>query len=216
MKKGAIFDMDGLMFDTEKIWQKCWTEVADEMKIDLDPRFRKEICGTSGDLMASIISKYYHVEDGHDIAKDVKQRVQNYLMIDVPEKPGVHEILKFFRDNGVKIAVASSSTRGQIQRNLKKTNTEEYIDVIASGTEIEHGKPAPDLFLLAADLLGLAAEDCYVFEDAYNGVQAGAASGAATIMIPDSLEPNEEMRAITAGIYPSLLAAMKAISKGEI
>ena len=216
MKKGAIFDMDGLMFDTETIWQKCWSEVADEMNLELDPQFRKDICGTSGDLMASIIEKYYHVEDGHPIAKDVKQRVQNYLMIDVPEKPGVHEILEFFREKGVKIAVASSSTRGQIGRNLEKTGTSHLIDEIISGTEIEHGKPAPDIFLHAAAQLGLPAEDCYVFEDAYNGVRAGAASGAATIMIPDSLEPNEEMYRIAAAVYPSLLAAKEAIEKGNI
>lgn len=216
MRKGAIFDMDGLMFDTETIWQKCWTEIADEMNLELDPMFRKEICGTSGRLMDSVIEKYYHVEDGNPIAKDCKQRVQNYLMSDVPEKPGVHEILAFLKENGVKIAVASSSTRGQIRRNLAKTDTEKYIDVVCSGTEVEHGKPAPDLFLLAADLIGIPAEECYVFEDAYNGVRAGAASGAATIMIPDTQEPTDEMRSIAAGVYSSLTEAMEAIRKGEI
>ena len=216
MLKGAIFDMDGLMFDTEMIWQKCWSEIADEMNIELDPQFRKEICGTSGRLMDSVIEKYYHVENGNPIAKDAKQRVQNYLAVDVPEKPGVHEILSFLKENGVKIAVASSSTRGQIRRNLQKTNTEKYIDEVCSGTEVEHGKPAPDLFLLAADLIGIPADECYVFEDAYNGVRAGAASGAATIMIPDTQEATDEMRAITAGVYPSLTAAMEAIKNGEI
>jgi HAD superfamily hydrolase (TIGR01509 family) len=216
MRKGAIFDMDGLMFDTETIWQKCWTEIADEMNLELDPMFRKEICGTSGRLMNSVIEKYYHVEDGNPIAKDCKQRVQNYLMSDVPEKPGVHEILAFLKENGVKIAVASSSTRGQIRRNLAKTDTEKYIDAVCSGTEVEHGKPAPDLFLLAADLIGIPAEECYVFEDAYNGVRAGAASGAATIMIPDTQEPTDEMRSIAAGVYSSLTEAMEAIRKGEI
>lgn len=216
MKKGAIFDMDGLMFDTETVWQRCWSEVADEMNLELDPQFRKEICGTSGDLMAGIIAKYYHVEDGHAIAKDVKTRVQNYLMEEVIEKPGLREILQFFRDNGVRIAVASSSTRGQIQRNLEKTGTAGYIDEIISGTEIAHGKPAPDIFLYAAEMLGYDAKDCYVFEDAYNGVRAGAASGAATVMIPDSQEPTDEMRELAAGIYDSLTDAMKAIQKGEI
>jgi hypothetical protein len=75
---------------------------------------------------------------------------------------------------------------------------------------------AADLFLLAADLIGIPAEECYVFEDAYNGVRAGAASGAATIMIPDTQEPTDEMRSIAAGVYSSLTEAMEAIRKGEI
>ena len=194
MKKGAIFDMDGLMFDTEAIWQKCWTEIADERNTELDPQFRKDICGTSGALMNSVIEKYYHVEDGAPIAADCKSRVHASLKNFVPEKPGVHEILEYLHGAGEKIAVASSSPYEQIRSNLLMTNTEPYIDVMLSGTEIEHGKPAPDLFLKAAEKIGLPAEDCYVFEDAYNGVRAGHASGAFTIMIPDTQEPDDEMR----------------------
>ena len=163
MKKGAIFDMDGLMFDTEAIWQRCWTEIADERNIELVPQFRKDICGTSGALMNSVIEKYYHVEDGAPIAADCKSRVHASLKNFVPEKPGVHEILEYLHGAGVRIAVASSSPYEQIRSNLRMTNTESYIDVMLSGTEIERGKPAPDLFLKAAEKIGLPSEDCYVF-----------------------------------------------------
>lgn len=216
MKKGAIFDMDGLMFDTEQIWQKNWTKISEEMGVDLDPQFRKEICGTSGALMNHVIEKYYHVEDGSGIAQDCKQRVQKDLETYVPEKKGIHEILAYLKANGAKIAVASSSTRGQIQRNLEHTGTAGYIDAICSGTEIEHGKPAPDLFLHAADLLGLKGEDCYVFEDAYNGVRAGHAAGACTVMVPDTQAPDEEMKETADAICDSLLDALDLIRQGKI
>lgn len=216
MKKGAIFDMDGLMFDTEQIWQKCWTEIANETSVDLDPQFRKEICGTSGDLMKSIIEKYYHVNDGEEIMNEVKKRVHNYLANDVPEKPGIHEILKYFHDNGFKIAVASSSPREMIQRNLEKTNTAQFIDQVTSGTEVKNGKPAPDLFLHAAELININPQDCYVFEDAFNGVRAGKAAGCTTIMIPDTQEPNEEIKRIADGIFLSLIQAKQAIENNEI
>ena len=216
MKKGVIFDMDGLMFDTEQVWQKCWSEIADEMNVVLDPQFRKDICGTSGDLMASVIEKYYHVEDGHPIAKDCSGRVHAYLENSTPEKPGIHEILTYFRDNGYRIAVASSSTEAQIRKNLSNTNTESFVDVVVSGVTLTRGKPFPDIFLKAAELIGLPAEECYIFEDAYNGVRAGHASGGCTIMIPDTQEPNDEMREIADAIYDSLLAARDAIAAGEI
>ena len=216
MKKGAIFDMDGLMFDTEAIWQKCWSDIADERKIVLEPQFRKDICGTSGKLMNSVIEKYYHVEDGAPIAADCKNRVHAALKEHVPEKPGVHEILSWLHDQGVKIAVASSSTQEQIHNNLHMTNTEKYINAVLSGTEIERGKPAPDLFLKAAEKIGIAPEDCYVFEDAYNGVRAGAASGARTIMIPDTQEPDDEMYELAFAICGSLLDALEEIQAGRI
>jgi len=106
MKQGAIFDMDGLMFDTEKVWQKCWDEVADEMHVTLEAGFRKEICGTSGRLMDSIIEKYYHVDNGNPIALDVRERVHQYLAEGAEEKPGLRKILQMFKTMG-EMAVAS-------------------------------------------------------------------------------------------------------------
>ncbi len=211
--KGAIFDMDGLMFDTEVIWQKNWKQIAKERNLELDPQFSKEITGTSGKLMDSVIEKYYHVENGREIAVDCKQRVQADLEKEVIEKPGIHEILKWLKDNGYKIAVASSSTRGQIERNLTKTDTLQYIDVCCSGTEVEHGKPAPDLFLKAAEEIGVDPKECYIFEDAYNGINAAYAAGGKPVMIPDTQEPTDEMREKAYLICDSLLDALNIISK---
>ncbi len=216
MKKGAIFDMDGLMFDTEQVWQSCWSAIADEMHVELDPQFRKDICGTSGAIMCAVIEKYYHVEDGHDIMGDCIARVHASLETSTPEKPGVHEILEWMRENGFKIAVASSSSVEQIKKNLKNTNTESYVDAIVSGASLPKGKPHPDIFLRAAELLELPPEECYVFEDAYNGVRAGHASGACTIMIPDTQPVTDEMRELADGIYENLIAAKDAIAAGEI
>jgi HAD superfamily hydrolase (TIGR01509 family) len=212
MLKGAIFDMDGLMFDTEQIWQKNWNKTAAEMGIELAEDFKYSICGTSGKLMNSVIEKYYGVEDGSEIAALVKQRVHDDLIEFTPEKPGVHEILEFFREKGVRMAVASSSTEEVIRRNLQNTNTEDYIEVIVSGSGMANGKPAPDIFLKAAEELGIAPEECYVFEDAFNGVMAGYNAGCRTIMIPDMSQPTDEIRAMaTGGVYDSLLAAIEAL-----
>ena len=87
MIQGAIFDMDGLMFDTEQVWQRCWSEIAAEMNLELDPQFRKDVCGSSGELMWNIVAKYYGVENGRAISEDCRSRVFGYLAIDVPEKP---------------------------------------------------------------------------------------------------------------------------------
>ncbi len=212
MLKGAIFDMDGLMFDTEQIWQKNWNRIADEMGIILAEEFKYNICGTSGRLMDSVCEKYYGVEDGATVSSVVKQRVHDDLIEFTPEKPGIHEILEFFREKGVRMAVASSSAEEVIRRNLKNTNTEDYIEAVVSGIGMANGKPAPDIFLKAADMLGLDPKDCYVFEDAFNGVTAGYNAGCRTIMIPDMSQPTDEIRAMaTGGVYDSLLSALEAL-----
>ncbi|MBR3342805.1 MAG: HAD family phosphatase [Solobacterium sp.] len=213
MTKGAIFDMDGLLFDTEQVFQKNWQKIADEMGVVLDPEFRSTICGTNGALMNSIIERFYHVEDGQPIQEAVYRMVHEDLEKEVPEKPGLREILKFFRDNGYRIAVASSSTKEQIRHNLDSAGVAEYFDALVSGKEVAHGKPAPDVFLKAAADIGCAPEDCYVFEDAFNGVKAGHAAGSKVIMIPDMLQPTDEIMALTAHVCSSLLEAAEVLAK---
>lgn len=213
MLKGAIFDHDGLMFDTEKIWQANWNLVADEMNITLPEEFQKEICGSSGQHMLDVIQKYYHVEDGTSIRDRVRQGVFDDEAKHIDMKEGLLDILEMFQKHGVKMAVASSSQKEMIVRNLRKANVEDYFEVVVSGQEVEHGKPAPDIFLLAAERLGLDAKECYVFEDAYNGVQAGVASKAKTIMIPDLVQPTDEIRNIVAAVCTTLKEASDKIEE---
>ncbi len=216
MLKGAIFDHDGLMFDTEVIWQKNWQKVASEMGITLPEEFKHDICGTSGQLMLNVIQKYYQVADGNDIRNRVVEGVHHDSAIHLDEKTGLRQILDMFRKHGVKMAVASSSPKEMLLRNLRNAGVEEYFEVVVSGTEVAHGKPAPDIFIRAAEQLGLKNEDCYVFEDAFNGVKAGVASGSKTIMIPDLLQPNEEMKKIAYAICSTLSEASERIEKGEL
>ena len=216
MKKGAIFDMDGLLFDTERLYRDSWTIRAAELGLDPDPEFPKAVCGSSGELMLDIIRQYYPDIDPEVLRDACIDRVNECLKAAVPEKPGIHEMLSFMKENGVRIAVASSSPMETIQSNLERTGILSFFDVITSGQEVEKGQPEPDIFLLAAQRLELEPEDCYVFEDGSNGIHAGAAAGCATVMIPDLTEPNEELKNLTAGIYDSLMEAKEAIIRGEI
>ncbi len=213
MKKGAIFDMDGLLFDTEKVYQNNWTAIAAEMGFELPDSFRREICGTSGALMNSVIAKYYPTDDPQKIQEDEMRRVHEDLEKEVPEKPGIREILSFFRDKQYMIAVASSTPTPQIIKNLEKAGIREYFDAVVSGKDVVHGKPAPDIFLLAAEKIGCDPADCFVFEDAYNGVRSGHASGAKVIMIPDTQQPDDEMERIAWKICPDLIAAKEMLEK---
>lgn len=211
--KGAIFDMDGLMFDTERIWQKNWQQLAREKNVVLDPAFAKAVCGTSGEQRTDVICRFYHVADGHEIDAECVRRVHADLQKNVPEKPGIHEILSWLHDHGFRIAVASSTRKDQIEHNLDMTNTRQYIDAVCSGTEVAHSKPAPDVFLLAAKCIDVPIAECYIFEDAYNGIRAAYRAGGAGIMVPDTQEPDDEMREKAHAICHDLNEALALIRK---
>lgn len=215
MLKGAIFDHDGLMFDTEKVWQANWKKVADEMGVVLPEQFTKDICGSSGQHMLDVIQKYYHVEDGTTIRDRVRQGVFDDEAIHLDMKEGLLDILELFHKNGVKMAVASSSGKDMLERNLKNGGVDQYFDAVVSGQEVEHGKPNPDIFLLAAKRIGIPASECYVFEDAFNGVQAGYASGARTIMVPDLIQPDDAIRQKAYAVCKTLKEAADRIEKNE-
>ncbi|MGN1031113.1 MAG: HAD family hydrolase [Butyricicoccaceae bacterium] len=215
MKKGAIFDMDGLLFDTERIYRTVWSEPAPQFIPEVNPEVAEAVCGTSGEHLKGILHHYYPGVDAEAYICWVLDRVGELLRHEVPKKTGCEEILSYLHAHGVKIAVASSSRRSLIESNLKIAGVDQYFDAVVSGIELKRSKPAPDIFLLAAEQLGLAAEDCYVFEDGYNGIRAGAAAGCTTIMIPDLSAPTEEMYSLCAAIYPSLSDALEAIRAGK-
>lgn len=204
MIRGAIFDMDGLLFDTEMMYQQTWRELAEEMGVVLGEHFVNDISGTSGSHMCRVLEKHYGVSDGMTVRDECMRRMREKQKKPVPMKKGVHEILEYFRTHGIKLAVASSTEKEQIENNLTLAGIRDYFDEVVSGNEVAHGKPAPDVFLLAARKIGCQPEECYVFEDSFNGVRAGVAAGCRTIMIPDLLEATEEMYEICWGVYPDL------------
>lgn len=211
--KGAIFDMDGLLFDTERIFQETWQEIANERHVILGDGFLKAISGTNGATMCRTLEKYYHVPDGSFIMNECMGRIKKKLSVHVPVKRGVYEILRFFQKEGLHLAVASSSTRQQIEKNLEVTGIRGCFDEIVSGTEVACGKPAPDIFLLAAKKIGCIPGECFVFEDSENGIKAGHAAGCMTIMIPDLIEASPEILPYCFRIYPDLTQAMEEIRK---
>jgi len=130
--KGAIFDMDGLLFDTEKVFQETWQELAHENGVVLAGDFAREISGSSGEHMCKVVEKFFCVSDGSLLSEECMERVRKKLTENVPKKPGADEILQYFQREVIIIAVASSSPRTQIESNLKKAEVGKYIDIVVS------------------------------------------------------------------------------------
>ena len=210
--KGAIFDMDGLLFDTERLFQRVWHEMAAERGLTLDGGFALAVCGTTGAAEEAVVRRYFPGAEPAAIIEELNRRTRALEQTEVPLKPGVCTILKGMREDGWRIAVASSSPPDMIQHNLSLTGLRDFFDGLVSGNEAARGKPFPDIFLLAAQRLGLPASDCWVFEDSVNGVRAGIAAGCKTVMVPDLVPPLPEFYAQCAGVWPDLAAAWEQIA----
>ena len=193
--KAVLFDMDGLMVDTESLSTEAFINSAKVQGYNMTKEETLKVLGfTKANIYQFWIDYFQGTNvDGKKLVDDHYEYIENVLYTVGPEKmPYVEELLKYLRENNYKIAVASSSDTADIKNNLEKTKLEKYIDEIASGAEVENGKPAPDVFLLAAKRLGVDAKDCLILEDSKAGIKAGKASGAMVFMVPDMFTVDKE------------------------
>lgn len=193
--KAVLFDMDGLMIDTESLSTEAFINSAKAQGYNMTKEETLKVLGfTKANIYQFWIDYFQGTNvDGKKLVDDHYEYIENVLYTVGPEKmPYVEELLKYLRENNYKIAVASSSDTADIKNNLEKTKLEKYIDEIASGAEVENGKPAPDVFLLAAERLGVDAKDCLILEDSKAGIKAGKASGAMVFMVPDMFTVDKE------------------------
>ncbi len=216
MKKGAIFDMDGLLTDTERFYSQSWRETATFFGQAWVEDFDRAVAGTNGEKMLEVIHAHFPHVDAQAFMNFCLENQKRLVKNELREMPGATDIVRFFRERGVKTAVASSGPLDGIRGNLKRLGMLDLFDAVTSGQEVApgRGKPAPDIFLLAAERIGCAPADCYVFEDGVNGALAGVAAGCATVMIPDLFQPTEELRQKCAGIFASLTEAKEAVING--
>lgn len=208
--------MDGTLFDTERLYVKAWTEVADLFGVERHPTIGLEMGGTNQAEALKVFAGHYPQLDAKKYFDTVVETVANRTETDLELLPGALEILEFFKAHNVSMSVASGSPRRGIERNLQRTGIRGYFVTVIGGDEILNGKPEPDIFLKAASQMSLSATDCYVFEDSFNGIISAHRAGCVPVMIPNQREPTDDIRKLCAGIYEDFFAAIDAIEKQEI
>jgi len=194
--KAFIFDMDGVIFDSERAVIDCWKVIAPQYGItDIETH-----CIAATGLNEQATRKIFKEQYGEDMPYDEMRAKRKALFIErfdqglVPVKPGTVELLSYLKDNGYKVALASSTSEGTVRRELGIAGLIEFFDVIIGGDKVTHSKPDPEIFLMAMEQLGVESGESVIIEDSYNGVRAADASGAYTVMVPDLLPPTDEMR----------------------
>lgn len=205
--KAVLFDMDGLMVDTESLATEAFIHSAKKQGYNMTKEETLLVLGFTTKSIYEFWENYFKNSDvsGKQLVDDHYKYIENILFTTGPSKmPYIEELLKYLKESNYKVAVASSSNMDHIINNMEKTGLKKYIDEFASGAEVENGKPAPDVFLLAAERLGVKPENCLVLEDSKAGVIAGSSAGAKVIMVPDMFKPDEECKERTYRIVGNL------------
>ncbi|MEM9444441.1 MAG: HAD family phosphatase [Verrucomicrobiota bacterium] len=213
--EAVLFDMDGLLLDTESMSQRASRRAAACFGYELDQAFSLGLIGRNG--------------------KDAKKRFQEIIAPDfpyseyekafyqhydrevkekgIPVMKGVSEVFEILHEINIPSAIATSTHRAKALEKLKATGLLAKVEQVVAGDQVEQGKPFPDIYLKAAENLGVKPEKCLVLEDSHPGVRAGHASGAVVVMVPDLLPPTEEVSKLADGIISSLLDLIPSLKK---
>ena len=206
MIKGVIFDMDGLMIDTEKLLTRFWCEAANLYGFNMtmehvlgirslaakfaEPKL-KGIFGESFDYMAVRAKRI-------ELMNDYIQKNG------IEKKKGLDDLLEYLKQNGYSIAVATATDLKRTTAYLTRINIFHYFDKIVCASMVKSGKPEPDIYLKASEELGLSPSECIALEDSPNGIISAHRAGCKPIMIPDLSEPDEELLKICEARLDSL------------
>lgn len=213
--KAVVFDMDGVIFDSERKVVECWIEIAEKYGIKDIEKLCRMCLGTNSTETRKLALEFY----GEDFPYDERKAEQSALYHEryddgrLPMKVGVRELLEFLKENGLKIALASSTRRVVVENQLRDASILPYFDKVVCGDMVSHSKPHPEIFLRACEELSVEPECAIAIEDSYNGIRSAHAAGMRPIMVPDMAEPTEEMEGLAEVILQSLLEVIKYIDK---
>ena len=201
-----IFDMDGLLMDTEGVYKRSWTVAAGELGFDLTDQLYLTLIGiTVADCEKRLVEHFGESFPLERFRGDARKRYEALVAAEgIPLKPGVHVILDWAATNNIPCGVGTSTHTEEARERLKHHGILDRFNVVIGGDQISHGKPDPETFLKVAAALGYKPEQCLVFEDAHSGVLAACAAGMSVALVPDLLPATTEIAARASGVFPSL------------
>lgn len=201
--RAVIFDMDGLLIDSERAILDCWRETAAAQSLDLDDSLWLSMVGLHEAGCAELLERLLGVEGAERLNAQCKLDYDRKVERGLPLKAGARELLQDLSDRDVPMAVATSTCGERARLKLARSGIERYFRHVVTSSDVVHAKPEPDIYLLAAQRLGIPPEECIALEDSEFGVRAAAAAGMRVIQVPD-LVPSTDLTRSLATVVESL------------
>lgn len=192
--KAVIFDMDGVIFDTELVYLDIWSKVFEKYGYKLQKEVYAEVLGTGRENVKKVFLKNY----GNDLPieimyKEKDENLKKAVDKGIPLKDGAYKILSYLKNNKYKIALATSATRERALKQLRYSDIESFFEIIVSRDDVKETKPNPDIFLKAAQKLNVNPNQCIVIEDSGAGIKAAFNAGMIGVHIVDLKEADNEI-----------------------
>lgn len=207
----VIFDMDGTLLDTQKICIPAWENAGKKQGIDGLGNHLLNVCGMNRFGSDKYLADNFPRLDVEKFRLDEREYYKENMV--VRYKNGAKELLDFLKENGIKIGLASGTSRPSVIHHLTEVDATHYFDAIVCGTDVANGKPAPDIFLKTAKIMEVPPESCYVFEDSANGIIAGHKAGMKCIGVPDIVDFKDEIKAFMEYEFPNIDQAIQIFEK---
>ena len=213
MFKAVIFDMDGLMVDTERLLQRFWVEAANELGFPMKPEHVLDIRSMSAAYAEGHLKRLVCPDFDYPRVRARRQEIMNAYIREhgIEKKPGLDELLDRIAASPMKAAVCTATDYPRTEWYLKSIGVYEKFDSFICGNMVKNGKPAPDIYLRACEVLGLDPRECVALEDSPNGVISAAVAHLNVIMIPDLTQPSRDILPLTYAVCESLDKAIDII-----
>jgi HAD superfamily hydrolase (TIGR01509 family) len=203
--QGVVLDMDGTLLDTEIIYVRSYVETMADFGHELPESFLHTLIGGPRGLFQARLRERLGPDfpyEAHRAAYAVRRTER--LAAGVPLKPGAEALLDYIAARRLPVGVATAATREHADEHLARAGLRRHFSVVLTRDDVVNSKPAPDLFLAVAEALGVAAADCLAVEDSFNGVRSAVAAGMMTVMVPDIVPADDEMRALCVAVCRDL------------
>ena len=211
--KGILFDMDGVVLDTEKLYTRFWMEAARYQGFPMTKEQALGMRSLGGPQAEARIREYFGEKANYHHIRSTRIRMMNtYILLHgVEPKPGIRELLDHLDRLGIPRAITSSASLDTVRAHLGSLGLAERFDCLCSGKDVPHGKPAPDIYLHGAACLGLAPEECLAIEDSPTGIEAAYRAGCLPVLVPDQDRPGEETLSRCYAVADSLTDLMELL-----